>query len=61
MAPEGSAAALVTQVEHVIFPVAVVIFKGAEAVTAGVPDEVPAVHVGVPATACVVIARLPDV
>ena len=42
-------ALLVLQVAQVIFPVAVVMPSGAEAVTAGVPDEVPAVQVGVPA------------
>ena len=49
----------VTQVAQVIFPVAVVMANGEEAVTAGVPLDVPAVHVGVPATACVVTVSAP--
>jgi hypothetical protein len=43
----------------VILPVAVVIASGELAVTAGVPLEVPAVHVGVLAVACVVIVSAP--
>lgn len=42
-----------------ILPVAELMLSGAEAVTAGVPEPVPAVHVGVPAVACGVIVRAP--
>jgi len=42
-------------------PVAVVIPRGEEAVTTGVPEDVPAVHVGVPAAAWVVTTRDPVV
>jgi hypothetical protein len=50
---------LVTQVEHVIFPVAVVMERGEVAVTAGVPLLVPKVIVGVPAAAWGVITAVP--
>ena len=42
-----------------MLPVAVVIESGEDAVTTGVPLEVPAVHVGVPAVAWVVIVNAP--
>ena len=42
-----------------MLPVAVVIARGAEAVTAGVPLDVPAVQVGVEAVACGEIVRAP--
>jgi hypothetical protein len=44
----------------VMFPVAVVIARGEEAVTTGVPLEVPHVTVGVPAAACGVIVTAPE-
>ena len=42
-----------------IFPVAEVIASGEEAVTAGVPEDVPNVIVGVPAAACGVMVTAP--
>ena len=43
-----------------IFPVAVVMESGADAVTAGVPEDVPRVSVGVPAVACGVMVAAPE-
>lgn len=51
----------VLHVGQVIFPVAVVIARGLDAVTTGVPDEVPAVQRGVPATAWGFMVSAPDV
>lgn len=50
----------VTHVAQVMLPVAVVIANGELAVTAGVPLEVPAVQVGVPAAACGAIVSAPE-
>jgi hypothetical protein len=49
----------VTQVEHVMLPVEVVMARGELAVTAGVPLLVPRVIVGVPAAACGVMMAVP--
>lgn len=58
---ELTAALDVLHVGQVIFPVAVVMTSGLDAVTAGVPDDVPAVQRGVPAAACVLMVSAPDV
>ena len=44
-----------------MFPLAAVIASGRDAVTAGVPLDVPAVHVGVPAVACGTMISDPEV
>jgi len=54
-------AIVVVQVVQVILPVAVVMANGEDAVTAGVPEEVPRVMVGVPAAACTVMFAVPEV
>lgn len=51
---------VVAHVVQVALPVAVVIAKGAEAVTAGVPVPVPHVIVGVPAPACATCVTEPE-
>ena len=52
---------LVTQVVQFMLPVDVVIASGELAVTAGVPLDVPAIQVGVPAVACGWMASVPEV
>ncbi len=50
---------VVAHVAHVALPVAVVMASGLDAVTAGVPELVPNVTVGVPAAACGVSTTVP--
>src|SRR5579863_2065748 len=50
---------VVAHVAQVIFPVAVVMASGEDAVTAGVPDDEPSVIVGVPAAEGTVIVAFP--